>query len=164
MEMNIQDYIQERVDPQIGWYDSKSGYNKRCYRVLTILEIVLAAFIPLLVTQIENVPEGGMLGIPFINSLFLQFIVGFFGVLVVIFTGVLALGKYQEKWIKYRTTAEMLKHNKFLFLTATGQYDGYEPDKLFVQTIERLISEENSDWKSELTSSKSNEEAGFQFN
>ena len=68
------------------------------------------------------------------------------GVLIAGITGLLALYKFEEKWIKYRTTAESLKHEKFRYLTRTMPYDGEAPFPLLVQRVESLISQENQDW------------------
>ena len=64
-----------------------------------------------------------------------------------ILTGLSVLLKFQEKWTEYRTTSEILKHEKFLFITKAGSYGNEEESfKLFVRRIENLISKENSAW------------------
>jgi hypothetical protein len=39
--LNQEDYIKDRVDGQIEWYDRKSGMNQRWFRWLRIVEIIL---------------------------------------------------------------------------------------------------------------------------
>lgn len=132
--MNQAEYLSKRVDDQIAWYSHKSGWNQRLYKRLRAVEIVCAAAIPLLVGLVsEQAPV-------------LKWLIGLLGVLVAIVTGIVALYRFQENWIQYRTTAESLKHEKFLFLTGTGPYAAAEPFPLFVQRIEQLISREHSSW------------------
>ena len=53
--MNQDDYIKDRVDGQIEWYDRKSGTNQRWFRWLRIVEIIAAASIPLLVGYADSI-------------------------------------------------------------------------------------------------------------
>jgi hypothetical protein len=43
-----EDYIEQRLNDQIGWYDRKSGTNQRWFKRLRFAEIVAAATIPFL--------------------------------------------------------------------------------------------------------------------
>jgi len=60
--------------------------------------------------------------------------------------GFISLSKFQELWIEYRTTSETLKHHKYLFLTKSSPYDSEDAFQALVQTVEALISKENSNW------------------
>jgi hypothetical protein len=41
------------------------------------------------------------------------------------------MNQYSTLWVTYRATAERLKHEKFLFLSAAGPYKGQpEPERL----------------------------------
>ena len=108
--MNPDDYIKDRVDGQIGWYDRKSGTNQRWFRWLRIVEIIAAASIPLLVGYADSITE-------------LKVVVGILGLLIAVIAGVLALYQFQENWTGYRTTCEALTQEKYLFLTKTQPYD-----------------------------------------
>lgn len=46
------------------------------------------------------------------------------GVSVVVLEGVQHLNQYQKTWLDYRSTAEALKHEKFLSLADAGPYVG----------------------------------------
>jgi hypothetical protein len=52
----------------------------------------------------------------------------------------------QEHWIEYRSTAESLRKEKFLFLTQTDPYDKDDAFHLLVQRVEALLSKENAEW------------------
>jgi Protein of unknown function (DUF4231) len=36
----------ERLEDQIGWYDRRSGNNQRCYKWLKLLQLLVAAALP----------------------------------------------------------------------------------------------------------------------
>ncbi len=131
--MNPDDYIKDRVDGQIGWYDRKSGTNQRWFRWLRIVEIIAAASIPLLVGYADSITE-------------LKVVVGILGLLIAVIAGVLALYQFQENWTGYRTTCEAVTQKKYLFLTKTQPYDQGDSFSLFVQRVENFISKEHSTW------------------
>jgi hypothetical protein len=66
--VNPDDYIKDRVDGQIGWYDRKSGTNQRWFRWLRIVEIIAAASIPLLVGYADSITELKATQIPLLSS------------------------------------------------------------------------------------------------
>ena len=53
--MDANEYIAQRLDDQIGWYDRKSISNQRWYRGLRTVQVVAAALIPFWVGYL--VPE-----------------------------------------------------------------------------------------------------------
>ncbi len=133
--MNEDQYIKERVDDQIAWYSTKSATNKTLHLWTKGLIITFSALIPFISGFLKSGPE------------YLDYVIGVLGMLVAILTGISELMKFQEKWSKYRTTAETLKHEKFLYSTQSGHYKDQERHfNLFVGRIENLISTENSDW------------------
>src|ERR1044071_9584896 len=119
--MTEQEYMEQRVANQIEWYDTKSGFNKRWFLRLKIAEIIVALLIPLLTGYIT--PE----------NLDPKMVVGILGVVVAAAAGIITLCKFQENWIQYRTVAETLKHEKFLFATRSGPYKDGEAFALFVE-------------------------------
>lgn len=131
--MNSDQYIKERVDDQIEFYDTKSQSNQRSYKDLSAVQIVCGALIPLISGFSKEI-------------IYSEWIIAFLGVAVTCATGFLSLSKHQEHWINYRTTCETLKHLKHLFLTTSTPYKGEEPYDKFVNDIESTISKENSDW------------------
>ena len=135
MDMNAKEYIKQRLDDQIDWYDKRSTASQRRYKGLRILEIVVAATIPLLAGfSTDAVPA-------------LKIAAGVAGVIVAVVSGLLALNQYQENWIEYRTTCEFLRHHKYRFLTGAEPYSnqGHAFGHL-VNNIEDLISKENTNW------------------
>ena len=132
--MEENDYIAERLDKQQQWYSQKSRDAQGWYKRLQIVQIISAACIPLLASYITD------------ETSELKIVIGVLGIIIALITGLQSLYKFEEKWIKYRTTAESLKHEKYKFLTRTLPFDGEEPFTLLVQRVESLISKENSEW------------------
>lgn len=132
--METDEYIRDRLDDQINWYSQKSQWNQQWFKRLRIVEILFATTIPFLVSQVT--PETG----------WLKLVIGAMGVVIALISGLVTLYKFQEDWIEYRTTAETLKHEKFLYLTKTRPYDGDNPFALLVERAESTISKENTNW------------------
>lgn len=132
-------YLKDRVDEQINWYSSMSKRNQRIYKLLKTVEIVFAALIPFLVTFVSS-------GFSYIKA-----IVGILGISITIISGILALYRFQENWLDFRTTAESLKREKFLFLARVNIYNSDNALPLFVQRIEDLMSKENTRWLHNMT-------------
>ncbi len=144
--MTTNDYLTDRVDDQINWYDKKSSWNQRMFKLLQILQIIAAASIPILTGFITKDTEG------------MKHVVAGIGALIAIISGVLSLYKFQENWIQYRTVSESLKHQKYLFLTKTYPYNTDDATHVLVETVENLISQENSTW-SKYTQQKGKQES-----
>lgn len=120
----------DRLDDQIGWYDKRSAHCQRMYKVLKLTEIGAAAFVPLL----AGLSTTG-------------WITGVLGVLIVVLEGVQHLNQYHNLWISYRSTAEALKHEKYVHAAKAGPYAPSEtPDALLAERVEGLISQEHAKW------------------
>ncbi len=148
--MDANDYIAQRVDDQIGWYDRKSCSNQWWYKRLRFTEFCAAAFIPFLATYLEPGVPGTKITI------------GALGVLITVITATLSLYRHQEHWVEYRTMCESLKNEKFLFLTGSGPYLSRSTTRfqIFVERIETLISRENSNWARYMTQQGEENENG----
>ena len=101
------------------------------------------------------VPVVSMLSIVFEDT-WIRFCIAILGAIVTISVGIMSLYQYRKNWIEYRSTAESLKHEKFMFKTKTGVYSQIAAFPVFVEKIEALISRENTDWKRHLKTQKKN--------
>jgi hypothetical protein len=131
--MTAEEYITNRLDSQIDWYNTNSMKHRKKYYWLKATEITLAAVTPFLVAY-SNKNE------------WIQLLAGLFAIVIGIVAGLLIAFKYHEKWVQYRTTCESLLHEKYLYLTQSGVYAQNPSFQLFVERVEYLTSKENSSW------------------
>lgn len=130
--MSQADVVLERLEDQLNWYDNKSSYNEHMFKRLRIATIVISVSIPL-------------------SAAFVKYavITGTLGALIALFEGLQQLNQYHQNWITYRSTAEALKHEKYLFLGAAGPYAAASnPKTLLAERVESLVSQEHSKWAS----------------
>lgn len=132
--MNEKEYLENRLEDQINWYDKKSVWHQKWFKRLQVFQIICAASIPILVNYVTD------------TSNYTRLIVAILGASIAIVSGIVGLYKFQENWLEYRTTCESLRHEKFLFLTQTEPYHTENPFSLFVNRVETLISKENTNW------------------
>jgi hypothetical protein len=130
--MDADEYLKARIDDQITWYDKKSQWNQKWFKRLQSAVIGTSALIPLLVGY-SDVGK-------------VKFTVGLLGSAGAVMAGVVSLYRFKELWVEYRTTAETIKHEKFLYLTRKGPYDVEDPFAVLVERVETLISRENTLW------------------
>jgi hypothetical protein len=140
--MNAEEYVNQRLDPQIKWYDKKSKQNKISYYVLRIVEIVCAISIPLIMGYVSD------------STPSLKTVAALLGAIVGMISGFLGLFQAQENWISYRTTCETLRHEKYLYLTKSKPYDNKEHFALLVERVELIVSKENTGWSQMLKTTK----------
>jgi ABC-type multidrug transport system fused ATPase/permease subunit len=133
----INDPIFQRLEDQITWYSSKSRSAQRIFKRIKIVEIIAAALIPFLS------------GLSFGTKFYIPMITGFLGMLITILEGILHLNQYQQNWTNYRSTAESLKHEKFVYIAKAGPYAAVaDPHALLAERIESLVSQEHAQWAS----------------
>src|SRR5271166_7149339 len=124
----------DRLEDQIGWYDKKSQSAQRWYKALKLLQVLIAALIPL--ASVFPVPQP-------------QWFTAVLGIGVLVIEALQQLNQYQQNWISYRTTCESLKHEKYLFLAEAGPYENTQrPMAVLANRIEALISQEHAKWVS----------------
>jgi len=119
----------ERLEDQFSWYDRKSIESQRCYKWLKLLEIAVAASLPVVAAVHSPV-----------------WVTGGLGALIVVLEGVQHLYQFQEHWITYRSTAEALKHERYLYLAQAGPYVGDDRHTQLAERLEGLISQEHAKW------------------
>jgi hypothetical protein len=122
----------ERLEHQIGWYDTKSIHEQRRYKQLKVLQLVAAAAVPVAAAAEAT-----------------GWITAAFGGIVLVLEGIQQLGQYQANWIGYRSTCEALKHERYLYLAHAGPYtDTASARRTLAERIEGLVSQEHAKWVS----------------
>ena len=136
-KLQIDDYIETRLDEQIAYYTAAATKAKKRYLSLKAIEIACAALVPFLSAMIDAKNVDTM-----------KIVVGFAGVSISVLSGALLLFKFHENWVKYRGTAESLKSERYLFLMRSGIYKGKGATSALVERIESIIGDENKQWQS----------------
>ena len=136
--------IWDRVETQIQWYGRNARRSKRNYMRIKLVQIVAAAFIPVLAAA--SLPS---------------WVLGGLGAGVVVLESVQQLFQFHSNWTQYRTTAEALKHEKFLALAQAGHYaTAANPLALLAERTEGLVSQEHAAWSSEQQQAQSSAQKG----
>jgi hypothetical protein len=130
--MNEQEYFEQRLEDQMKFFSKKSTDNKTKYFRFKVIVIILSASLPFVVkySAVGIFPE----------------IIGLIGIIISILSGLDALFNYHEHWVNYRKVEEVLKREKFLYLTQSGSYKEGANFKEFVSNIETIIASENNEW------------------
>jgi hypothetical protein len=119
----------ERLEDQLSWYDRKSGMNQRRYKWFKLLEIAIAAALPVVAAVHSPV-----------------WVTGGLAAVIVVLEGLQHLYQFQEHWITYRSTAEALKHERYLYLAHAGPYVSDDRHRQLAERLEGLISQEHAKW------------------
>jgi Protein of unknown function (DUF4231) len=73
-------------------------------------------------------------------------VTGGLAAVIVVLEGAQHLYQYQENWITYRSTAEVLKHERYLYLAQAGPYAEGDRHRQLAERLEGLISQEHATW------------------
>jgi hypothetical protein len=119
----------ERLEDQLAWYDRKSTAAQHAYRRLKLLEVTVAASISVVAGISAPAALTASLGGVVVVLEALQHVYGF-----------------HDNWILYRSTAEALRHERFLYLAKAGPYAGRDRHRVLAERIEGLISQEHAKW------------------
>lgn len=122
-----------RLEDQIGWYDGKSGANQRRYKWLKLIEIAIAAVLPVVAAMHSPV-----------------WLTGSLAAAIVVLEGAQHVFQFQQNWIIYRSTAEALKRERYLYLAQAGEYAGEDRHPRLAERLEILISQEHAKWTASL--------------
>ena len=126
-----------RLIDQLNWYDGKSRYCQRRFKGFKFAQIALAVLIP---------------ATSLLPADYAKWTASIAGALIAVLEAVQQMNQYSTLWVMYRATAERLKHEKYLFLSAAGPYKGLaEPERLvgLAERVEEHVSTEHANWFNE---------------
>ena len=149
--MDIQEYLKGRVETQLEYYKNAANKAKRKHVWTQTTIIILGLLVPVIVNLPSSLSSLGVVD----SHEFVQGIVTVLALSLAILTGISNFRKYGDLWLTYRMTEELIKNEKFLYLTSSGAY--YENEKAlndFVQKIEAIISSEHNKFRSIIEESK----------
>ncbi len=119
----------DRLEDQLAWYGAKSGACQRAYKRTKLVELVVAATVPIL-AALSATPA----------------VTASFAAVGVVLEGVVQLYQWQTNWVLYRATAEALKHERYLYLAQAGPYVGADRHRVLAERVEGLVSQEHAKW------------------
>ncbi len=135
-----EEYIAERVNDSIAWYDKSANKSKENYLRTRAATVIGGALVPVLVN----------INIPYINIL-----TTIISLIVVLLVSLESVYHFREQWTNYRSTEQFLRNEYFLFTSQGGVYAALDPKeayKHFVDRVEEVILSENASTLKILTS------------
>jgi hypothetical protein len=119
----------DRLEDQLDWYDRKSVAAQRAYKQVKLSQLIVGAAVPVVAALHVSAAVTATLA-----------------AFVVVAEGAQQLYQWQTNWVLYRSTAEALKHEKYLYLAAAGPYNDEDRHRVLAERLEGLISQEHARW------------------
>ncbi|WP_330252849.1 DUF4231 domain-containing protein [Nocardia sp. NBC_00565] len=126
------DPVWERLTEQLQWYSSKGAAAQRTYKRVKFAQIAVGASVP--VVAALSAPAA---------------VTATIAAAVVVAEGAQQLFQWHTSWLQYRSTAESLKHEKYLYLAQSGPYRANDRRALLAERVEALTSSEHTTWMTE---------------
>jgi hypothetical protein len=135
VKTRVSEYLADRVESQLTYFDSRAVQNKRRYKTLKLTAITCNVLTTMAIALVFAVPEQSKAAMGIVA--------------LVLSTTVLATYQIEEfhnfgaKWEKFRLVAEQLKSEKFMFLGRAGRYSSPDDDlneRLFIEAIEAIVT------------------------
>ncbi|MFB7392577.1 DUF4231 domain-containing protein [Streptomyces sp. NPDC056191] len=131
-EMTPQRYIETRLTQYQGWYDAKATRMKAMHLRMRTVSVVGGAFVPVFVN---------------LDLAFARVTATVLSVVVVAAVSLESVYRYREQWKNYRSTEQLLGHERVYFETKVGPYHNLPRREAFstlVARVEKAIANENS--------------------
>lgn len=124
------DVTLDRLEFLIDWYNRAATRARISYITLKVVQLLLAAAVPLTSSLDVN-----------------RTTVGVLGGAVVVMEGVQQLLRPHDNWLRYRTTTEALLREKYLWASHAVDYaTAHDPSALLAQRTEDLVGREGAQW------------------
>ncbi|MCM2426145.1 DUF4231 domain-containing protein [Streptomyces sp. RKAG337] len=130
--MTPERYIETRLAQYQKWYDRKAVRTKAMHLRMRTLSVVGGALVPVLVN---------------VDLPFSRLTATVLSLVVVVSVSLESVYRYREQWKNYRSTEQLLGHERVYFQTKVGPYAGLADGKAFVTLVgrvEKAIANENS--------------------
>jgi len=127
-----EDYIAERINESIAWYDKQATKHKKGYLRMQAVTVIGGALVPVLVN---------------IDLPYIKIATTAISLLVVLLVSLESVYHFREQWTNYRSTEQNLRNEYFLFTTRSGSYANLQSDNAFnllVSRVEEKIGLENA--------------------
>lgn len=129
-QIDIEEYLNDRVLSHIDYCEDVAySYRSKYYLIEWVL-IIVASLTPMFV----------ILNFSFSRDNWAQWIPVVSSTVVAILTGGLKTFRYEENWRKYSGLAELLKKEKYQFMTGSGIYRSSDnPETVFIDAVETIL-------------------------
>ncbi|WP_405872973.1 DUF4231 domain-containing protein [Streptomyces zaomyceticus] len=131
-EMTPQRYIETRLSQYQEWYDTKATRMKAMHLRMRTVSVVGGALVPVFVN---------------LDLAFARVTATVLSVVVVAAVSLESVYRYREQWKNYRSTEQLLGHERVYFETKVGPYHNLPKRQAFstlVARVEKAIANENS--------------------
>ncbi|RKE10519.1 uncharacterized protein DUF4231 [Catellatospora citrea] len=132
MAISREEYFKQRLDQYLKWYDKKAIQTKKLHFRMRTMAVLGGVVVPVLVN---------------VDFPYARLVTTATSLVVASVVALESLYKYRDQWKNYRSTEQMLMHEKYYFQTRTGVYTGLDDQAAFsalVDRVEDLIAAENS--------------------
>jgi hypothetical protein len=131
----FKDYVENRYKDQMSYYSKAAGKNQKKYKQFQWVLIIFSALTPILAAF-----DGKWMS--------LQIPVVLISAIVAVLTASLKTFQYQEIWVNYRATDELLKPEIYYYNFSVGPYaeEGIDKETLFVSRVETILDKEHINW------------------
>jgi len=131
-EKEFQEYLSDRYQKMLDFYDNRAISNKKWYYRFSFYIIALSGVLaPIMTLKLGD----------------WKYAVAFASASIAIASGLVGFFKFQENWLRYRSTWDCLKREPYLRKARLGEYErSSEPNRLFVQRIESAFAQEGTEW------------------
>ena len=123
-----------RLEDQLRYYGQRSQTTQRWHKGLKFVQLALAVSIPLSALLEASTAKWST---------------AIAGSLIALLEGTQQMNQYATLWVTYRTTAERLKQEKYLFLSGAGPYRPLSEAERLIQLAERVedvMANEHTSW------------------
>lgn len=130
---NIEDdIIKRRIDHLLDWYIRKATFYKNLFYVMSMLLIIINAFIPVISQS------------PLANK---DIVISAGSSIATIISSGLTLFTMKDTWFRYRNHVELIKEECMKYNSAYGDYFNNQNQYLLSKNIESIIKSERELWK-----------------
>jgi hypothetical protein len=123
-------YVRDLLEARWKWFSEHASGQRALYLSVKVIQIVLAAAVPVAASVHAPVAVTGGLG-----------------ALIVVLEGVQQLFQWHDCWIRYRTAETALRRERFLYQARGGGYgSAADPVALLAERIDQITSSEAAGW------------------
>ncbi len=129
--------VETRIASQLAWYQRHAGYSRVWYLSVKVVQLVLAAGVPVAVAVSAA-----------------TWLTASLGATIVVLEGAQQLFQWHDNWIRYRITATSIASQQSLYSARAGDYASGDPVPLLVERVESLAASETASWAKSSQSSE----------